>query len=83
MKTAHFYPGFYLSRKGKTKQSLYFDPLRLETMSNIETHTEFSHWEKQLHSDPHCLTVNNASGFAMLEQESNFKCRKQICDIYS
>lgn len=52
-------------------------------MSTVETHTEFSPWEKYLHSDPHYLTVNSASELAMSEQESNFKCRKQKWDIYS
>lgn len=63
-------------------QYFYLNPLRLEIMCNVETHTEFSPWEKYLHSDPYCLPVNSISELAMLEQEGNFKCRKQQ-DIYS
>lgn len=52
-------------------------------MSNVEIHTEFSHWKKYLYSDPYYLVGNNTSELTMLEQESNFKCRKQERDIYS
>lgn len=52
-------------------------------MSNVEIHTEFSHWEKSLYSDPYYLVGNSTSELTTLEQESNLKCRKQEWDIYS
>lgn len=38
-------------------------------MSNVEIHTEFSHWEKYLYSDTYYLVGNSTSELPMLEQK--------------